>query len=66
MNGITKMAAKAAEDYKVSEQNREAWEAGFLAGFMKGRVNAYAIVAESCAELAAPLNLQIEREISEK
>lgn len=67
MNGITKeLAAKAAEDYKVSEQNREVWEAGYLAGVIKGRVFAYTIVAESCFELSASLEAVIKSETSEE
>lgn len=45
-------AAKAAESFKVSEQNRDVWMAGFAAGFIKGKVNAYAVVAKSCLELS--------------
>ncbi len=66
MNGIAKelaakeLAAKAADDYKVSAQNREAWAAGYLAGFIKGRVYAYTIVAESCEELASYLEAEIK------
>lgn len=67
MNGITKgLAAKAVEDYKVSEQNHEVWEAGYIAGFIEGRVRAYMVVSESCAELVASLKLQIESEITDK
>lgn len=67
MNGITKeLAAKAAEDCKVSEQNREVWEAGYLAGFIKGRVYAYSVVAASCSELSASLEALIKSETSEE
>lgn len=66
MNGITKMAVKAAEDYKVSEQNREVWSAGYLAGFIKGRAYGYRVVAESCTELSASLEAQIKSETTEE
>lgn len=67
MNRITReLAAKAAEDYKVSGQNREVWEAGFLAGFIKGRANAYAVVAESCADFAQGIEAQMKSETMEE
>lgn len=67
MDGITReLAEKAAEAYKVSAQNHEVWEAGYIAGFIEGRANAYTVAAKSCAELAASLKLQIEREITDK
>lgn len=60
MDRITKeLAAKAAEFYKVSEQNREIWKDGYLAGFIKGRAHAYTVVAESCVEFAASLEAEI-------
>lgn len=49
MNGITKeLAAKAAEFYKVSEQNREVWMTGFAAGFLGGKAHAFSVIASSC------------------
>lgn len=49
MNGITKeLAAKAAEFYKVSEQNREVWMAGFAAGFLGGKAHMSSVVSSSC------------------
>lgn len=59
-------AAQAAQDYKVSEQNREVWEAGYIAGFKKGRAVAYAIVVESCAECSASIEVVIKNETSEE
>lgn len=51
MNRITReLAAKAAEVSGVSEQNRDVWMAGFAAGFLKGKENAYAVVVKSCAD----------------
>lgn len=53
MDGITKeMAAKAAEFYKVSEQNREVWMAGFAAGYIGGKAAAFCDVSSSCSDYA--------------
>lgn len=61
MNGITKeMAAKAAEFYKVSEQNREVWMAGFAAGYLGGKAGAFADVSSSCADYAKKIVEQIK------
>lgn len=52
MNRITRgLAAKAAEDFNVSEQNREVWAAGFAAGFDCGSTNAYLAVANKMSEV---------------
>ena len=67
MNGITKeLAAKAAEFYKVSEQNREVWMAGFAAGFLDGKVHAFSDVSASCADYAKMIVEQIKSGIAEE
>ena len=61
MNGITKeLAAKAAEFYKVSEQNREVWMAGFAAGFIGGKANAFSVISSSCGKFAKEIVEQIK------
>lgn len=58
MNENTKeKAAKAAESFKVSEQNREVWMAGYCAGFERGENSAYRKVVVSCAQMAGILNI---------
>lgn len=64
MDGITKeLAAKAAEFYaefyKVSEQNREVWMAGFAAGYLNGKAAAFSDVSSSCADNAKMIAEQI-------
>lgn len=67
MNRITReLAAKAAEVSGVSEQNRDVWMAGFAAGFLKGRMNAYAVVAKSCADFAQGIEAQMKSETTEE
>lgn len=67
MNGITKeLAAKAAEFYKVSEQNREVWMAGFAAGYLGGKAKAFGDVANSCADYAKRIVEQIKRGTAEE
>ena len=64
MDGITKeLAAKAAEFYaefyKVSEQNREVWMAGFAAGYLNGKASAFSDVSSACADNAKMIAEQI-------
>ena len=67
MNGITKeMAAKAAEFYKVSEQNREVWMAGFAAGYLGGKAQAFSVVSVSCADYAKMIVEQIKSGTAEE
>ena len=71
MNGITKeLAAKAAEFYaefyKVSEQNREVWMAGFAAGYLGGKAKAFGDVANSCADYAKKIVEQIKSGTAEE
>ena len=61
MDGITRqMAAKAAEFYKVSEQNREVWMAGFIAGFIGGKARAYDVASNAFADYAKKIVEQIK------
>lgn len=66
MNGITKeLAAKAAEFYKVSEQNREVWMAGFAAGYL-GKAAALSNSSSSCADNAKMIAEQIKSGTAEE
>ena len=61
MDGITRqMAAKAAEFYKVSEQNREVWMAGFAAGFIGGKARAYDVASNAFSDYAKKIVEQIK------
>ena len=67
MDGITRqMAAKAAEFYKVSEQNREVWMAGFAAGFVGGKARAYAVASNAFADFAKKIVEQIKSGTAEE
>ena len=67
MNGITKeLAAKAAEFYKVSEQNREVWMAGFAAGYLGGKAAAFSDVSGSCSDYAKRIVEQIKSGTAEE
>ena len=67
MNGITKeLAAKAAEFYKVSEQNREIWMAGFAAGFLGGKAHAFSVISSSCDAYANKIVEQIKNGTAEE
>ena len=67
MNGIAKeMAAKAAEFYKVSEQNREVWMAGFAAGYLGGKAKAFSDVSGSCADYAKMIVAEIKSRTAEE
>lgn len=67
MNGITKeLAAKAAEFYEVSDQNREVWMAGFAAGYLGGKAKAFGDVANSCADYAKRIVEQIKSGTTEE
>lgn len=61
MDGITKeLAAKAAEFYKVSEQNREIWMDGFAAGYIGGKAAAFCDVSSSCSDFAKKIVAEIK------
>lgn len=49
---VKELAEKAAEINEVSEQNLEAWVAGFLSGMEHGSAHAYRVVAKSCTRMA--------------
>ena len=67
MDGITrKLAAKAAEFYKVSEQDREVWMAGFAAGFIGGKARAYDDAANAFADYAKKIVEQIKSGTTEE
>lgn len=67
MNGITKeLAAKAAEFYKVSEQNREVWMAGYAAGFLGGKAAAFSVVSNSCSDYAKKIVAEIKSGTAEE
>ena len=67
MDGITKeLAAKAAEFYKVSEQNREVWLAGYEAGFIGGKASAFSDVSASCADYAKMIVTRIKSGTAEE
>ena len=67
MDGITrKLAAKAAEFYKVSEQDREVWMAGFAAGFIGGKARAYDVAANAFADYAIKIVEQIKSGTAEE
>lgn len=67
MDGITKeLAAKAAEFYKVSDQNREVWIAGFAAGFLGGKAHAFSVISSSCDAYANKIVEQIKNGTAEE
>lgn len=67
MNGIAKeLAAKAAELYKVSEQNREVWMAGFAAGYLGGKAAAFCTVSSSCSNCAKEIVAEIKSGTAEE
>lgn len=67
MDGITKeLAAKAAEFYKVSDQNREVWMAGFAAGYLGGKAAAFCDVSSSCSDYAKKIVDQIKSGTAEE
>lgn len=67
MDGITRqIAAKAAEFYKVSEQNREVWMAGFIAGFIGGKARAYDVASNAFADYAKKIVEQIKNGTAEE
>ena len=67
MNGSTKeLAAKAAKFYKVSEQNREVWMAGFAAGFIGGKARAYDVASNAFADYAKKIVEQIKSGTAEE
>lgn len=67
MNGIIKeLAAKAAEFYKVSEQNREVWMAGFAAGYLGGKAAAFCDVSSFCSDYATKIVERIKSGTAEE
>ena len=49
---VKELAEKAAEINEVSEQNLEAWVAGFLSGMEHASAYVYRVVAKSCTQMA--------------
>lgn len=60
------MAAKEAEFYKVSEQNREVWMAGFAAGYLGGKAAAFSVISNSCGNFAKEIVEQIKSGTAEE